>query len=246
MRKIALLLTLLLGITTLSAILAVEAQDDAIYGLVTDYEIDVRIGPDFAYNIIDVLPRDASVAVLGRTGDRIYGFSGREWLKIEYGGQVGWVLGRVIRLGIPFNQVPLAGVILPRDRNGRIPKEFDLSVNICDRWTGSFNFSGNFMAGDQQATVTFPEMPGTTVYSVVTIAPSGLRRAFDSYETTYNIQLGALNYEPGVYQWGVIPLWNDTTDPQRAQTICLFQSGGTFEKPDTTPVTATPGPTPAP
>jgi hypothetical protein len=211
------------------------ASDDAVYGLVTDYEIDVRVGPDFAYPIVDRLPRDGSVEVLGRAGAYYYGWDGRQWLQVQYGSSVGWVMGRTIRLGRAFNSLPITALILPRDRNGRVPEVFDLSTNICDRWQGAFTFSGNFMTGDQQAVVTFPELVGTYVYSVVTIAPSGLRRSFDTDDTTYTIELGRLNREPGVYQWGVIPYWNDTPNPQRAQQLCLLRIGGTFEKPDTTP-----------
>ncbi len=212
------------------------AQDDAAYGLLTDNHVEVRVGPDFAYAVTDSLPIDASVIVIGRAGDYYGGYSGRTWLQIEYGdGYSGWVLGRTVRMGRAFNNIDVTAVRLPRDRDYRVPDVFDLSHNICDTWQGSFSQSGNFMAGDTQMTVSYPGMPGAVNYSVLVRAPSGLRRTFDSAETTQVLPLGALNVEPGTFTWSVIPYWNDTTDPYRAQQLCVERLGGSFDKPDTTP-----------
>lgn len=216
--------------------LAVSAQDDPAFGLINDSNVEVRVGPDFAYPIIDILPRDASVEVIGRSGVYYGYWDGRSWLEVRYGDNTtGWVLGRAVRMGRTFNAIPRTSYNLPRDRNGRVPDVFDLSQHICNFWQGSYSQSGNFMAGDTEMVVSYPTMPGAVNYSVVAIAPSGLQRTFDSPNTSQTIYLGALNFEPGTYTWGVIPYWNDTTDPQRAQQLCMMRIGGTFEKPDTTP-----------
>lgn len=215
----------------------VAAQEDSgpIFGLVTETLVDVRVGPDFAYPIIGQVPRDASVVIVGRTGTFFRRFTGQQWLQIEYGDRLGWVAARVMRIGVPFNSIPETALQPPRDRNGRVPEGFDLSSEICTQWVGAFTQSGNFMAGDTELTVTYPPMPGATNYVITAIAPSGLERSFDSQTTTATIPLGRLNFEAGVYRWQVTPVWNITANPFRAQEVCLPRTGGTFEKPDTTP-----------
>jgi uncharacterized protein YraI len=197
--------TLLGAVLLLACLFAVSlasAQDDPAYGLLADNNVDVYVGPDFAYAVVDSLPIDASVVVIGRAGDYYGGYSGRTWLQIEYGdGYSGWVLGRTVRMGRAFNTIDVTGVRLPRDRNYRVPEVFNLFSNICDTWQGSFSQSGDFMAGDQRMTVSYPGMPGAVNYPVLVHTPSGLRRTFDSSDTTQVIPLGGLNYEPGTYTW---------------------------------------------
>lgn len=217
-----------------------QAQSSTVYGLMLDNNVQVRVGPDYAYPIIDRLPRDASVTVVGRAGDFYYAFQGREWLYVQYGDRAGWVLGRTVRMGRAFNAIPVTALSLPRNRDGRVPEEFDLSINICDRWQGEFTQSGDFMAGADSMTFNFPAMPGTVNYSVVIIAPSGLQRTFDTPDTSISVRVGSLNWEGGAYTWSVIPYWNDTRDPWRAQQLCVMRQGSTFDKPDTTPPTPTP------
>ena len=133
--------------------------------------------------------------------------------------------------------IPPTGRRLPRDRNRRVPQVFDLSDNVCDSWQGEFTRTGVFMAGDRVITVTYPELPGANVYSVIVISPSGERTAHDSTTTTTEIRLENLNRQGGTYTWRVVPYW--TNDDRRTswQQICLLQTGGTFEKPgpDITP-----------
>ena len=223
-----------------------EARNDAVFGLITSNRVVVRSGPDFAYPIVAQLAIDTSVEVLGRAGSFLGRFSGREWLNIAYGNRTGWVLARFVRIGRTFNTIPQTGLALPRNQDRRVPPEFDLSTHICDSWQGQFSVSGNFMAGDEEITFTFPAMQGAVNYSLVAEAPSGLRRTFDTSEPSITVTLGSLNREPGIYTWYVIPYWNDTTNFRRAQQLCVRRFGGTFEKPDTNPVTATPAPTATP
>jgi len=240
-RLLAILITMSLMIT---AFLTIQAQDDdPPFGLITVNNAVVRVGPDFAYPIIEQIPIDTSVVLLGRAGTLFRGrYDGRQWINIDYGGRTGWVLARLVRTGRPFNSLPQQGLALPRNRDFRVPPEFDLSVNICDAWQGRFATSGNLMAGDDTITFSYPVMQGAVNYSVVAEAPSGLRRTFDTGETSLTVTIGSLNFEGGIYEWYVIPYWNDTTNPRRAQQLCVRRQGGTFEKPDTTPPTATPNP----
>ncbi len=200
----------------------------------------VYVGPDFAYDPIAQLPVNASVTVLGRRGDFIYAWNGDQWLEIAFEGETGWVYARLIRTSIPFNSIPPTGRRLPRNRDGRVPAVFDLSDNICDSWTGEFTRTGDFMAGDTVITVTYPELPGANVYSVIVISPFGERTAHDSTTGTAEIELKNLNRTGGTFTWRVAPYW--TNEPNRSswQQLCLLQTGGTFEVPG--PV-ATPRPT---
>lgn len=228
-------------IGVLFSVVIVGAQDyDPPFGLITANNAVVRAGPDFAYPIIEQLPIDTSVVILGRAGSFFRRFDGRQWTKVDYSGRTGWVLARLVRTGRAFNALPQIGLNLPRNRDGRVPPEFDTSVNICDAWQGMFTQSGNFMQGDQDMSFAFPAMAGATHYSVVIEAHSGLRRTFDTKETSLTVTIGSLNREAGVYTWSVIPYWTDTPNPRDAQRLCVERLGGTLEKPDTTPLTPTP------
>jgi hypothetical protein len=233
----------------LAFLLPASAQDAAIYGLITVDGTEVRVGPDFAYPSIGQLPLDASVVVLGRAGDFFQRWDGRQWVQIDYGGTPAWVYARLIRTSVSFNNIFPTGRLLPRDANGRVPDGFDLSSDVCSQWRGAFTLTGNFMAGDQVLTVTYPGLQGTSVYSVIVISPSQERRAFDSVTTTAEIILNDLPIEGGTYTWRVVPYWTDSPNRFRWQQICLLQTGGTFEKaytgtrPPTQVPTARPAPT---
>lgn len=205
---------------------------EQITGIVAFEGSFVYVGPDFAYDILATLPRNTSVEVLGRRGDFFFRWDGRQWLQVRWGGDTGWIYARLVRTSIPFNSIPPTGRPLPRDRNGRVPEVFDLSDNICDRWPdGPFSLSGDFRSGDETLTVTYPEMPGANVYSVITLSPTGFRTAFDSETTTAIIELDRLPAEPGVYTWRVAPYWTNATQRFRWQQICLLKTGGTFVRP---------------
>ena len=234
------ILTLIIGFLLLGMLPVVTAQDDQsednrIFGLVVVNEADVRAGPDFAYPIVGRLPRNASVEVLGRAGDFFRRWDGRQWLQIDFGVRRAWIYARLLRTSNPFNSIPPTGRILPRDGDGRVPDVFDLSVDICSTWVGDFTLSGNFLAGDTELIVTYPELPGANVYSVIVIDPSGFRTAFDSTTNTATILLDRLPSEGGTYTWRVAPYWTDRPRRSSWQQICLLQTGGTFEKPDENP-----------
>ncbi len=211
-----------------------RAQDDVIYGITTG-DVEVRIGPDFAYGVIGRLPRNASVVVLGRAGDFYRTWDGRQWIQIEFGTTTAWLYARLVRTSVAFNSIHPTGMILPRTGDGRVPEEFDLSTYVCDQWQGGFTQSGNFMGGDQTMTVTYPGLTGANMYSVITISPTGLRTAFDSETTTATIQLDLLPWEGGTYTWRIAPWWASSSYRYSWQQICLLWTGGTFDKPDTTP-----------
>ncbi len=212
-----------------------QEQIDEIYGLVTVDLAEVRVGPDFAYESIGQLPRDASVVVLGRAGDFFERWDGRQWLQIDFGQSPAWVYARLLRTSVAFNSIFPTGRLLPRDANGRVPDVFDLSSYVCSQWNGDYTRSGDFLAGDTQLVVTFPTLTGANVYSVIVISPTGVRRAFDSTIGTANIILDDLPYEPGTYTWRVAPYWTSADSRSNWQQVCLLQTGGTFEKPDTNP-----------
>lgn len=226
--------------------LPASSQADTIYGLITENATEVRVGPDFAYASIGQLPMDASVVILGRAGDFFQRWDGRQWIQIQYGASPAWVYARLVRTSVAFNSIFPTGRLLPRDANGRTPDGFDLSSDVCSQWQGDFSLMGNFMAGDAQLTVTFPGLTGTSVYSVIVIAPNGDRRAFDNTTTTAQIDLNRLPIEGGTYTWRVAPYWTDSANRYNWQQICLLQTGGTFEKPYTGTYPPTPMPTPLP
>lgn len=213
-----------------------QAQGDTMYGLVSVDNADVRVGPDFAYDAVGQLPRDASVVVLGRAGDFFERWDGRQWVQIKFGDTVAWIYARLLRTSIAFNSIPPTGRMLPRDNNGRVPEGFDLSSEICSQWQGDYTRSGDFLAGEDRLVVTYPGLTGANVYSVIVISPTGERRAFDSITTTANIILGDLPWEGGTYTWRVAPYWTNSDYRYNWQQVCLLHTGGTFEKPDTKPL----------
>ena len=232
---LALLICLVFG-------MMVAAQDenpadniDIIYGLVTLPLVDVRAGPDFAYPTIGQLELNTSVVILGRAGDFISRWDGRQWFEIQYGQTTAWVYARLLRTSMAFNSIFPTGRMLPRDENGRVPEGFDLTTEICSQWFGTFTLSGNFMAEDQTLTVTYPTLVGATVYNVIAIAPDGLRTSFTSTTGTATIVLDDLPYQAGVYTWRVAPYWTVTDNRNTWQQVCLLYTAGTFEKPDTNP-----------
>jgi hypothetical protein len=223
------------------------AQDiTTIYGLITVDNAEVRIGPDFAYDTIGRLPRDTSVVVLGRSGDFFDRWDGRQWLQIEYGAAPAWIYARLVRTSVAFNSIRPIGRLLPRDANGRVPEVFDLSTEICTQWQGGFTQSGDFNTGSDRIVVTYPGLQGANVYSVIVISPSGDRRAFDSTTTTAEIILEYLPWEMGTYTWRVAPYWTDAPQRFNWQQVCLLRTGGTFDKPYTGTIPASPTPTATP
>lgn len=208
-----------------------SAQEiDTTYGIVTVNNSIVRVGPDFAYDAIGSLPINASVVITGRSGDFISRWDGRQWLRLDSGG---WIYARLVRTSIPFNSIPPTGRLLPRDRNGRVPEGFDLSSEVCSQWIGEFTQSGDFFAGDEVITVTYPTLQGTSIYSVIVIAPDDFRTPFDSETGSAEIRLDRLPNQGGTYTWRVVPYWTVTEPRYTWQQICLLQTGGTFEKPET-------------
>ena len=208
-----------------------SAQEiDITYGIVTVNNSIVRVGPDFAYDAIGSLPINASVVITGRSGDFISRWDGRQWLRLDSGG---WIYARLVRTSTPFNSIPPTGRLLPRDRNGRVPEGFDLSSEVCSQWVGDFTQSGDFFAGDETITVTYPTLQGTSIYSVIVIAPDGFRTPFDSETGSAEIRLDRLPNQGGTYTWRVVPYWTVTEPRYTWQQICLLQTGGTFEKPET-------------
>lgn len=217
-----------------------EQPGDRIYGLITVDNAEVRVGPDFAYDSIGRLPLNASVEILGRAGDFYRSWDGRQWLQIVYGDRNAWVYARLVRTSQAFNSIFPTGMLLPRNADGRVPEVFNLSTYICDQWVGEMTLTGNFMAGDQTLTVTYPGLQGANVYSVIVIDPTGFRTAFDSETTTAVIELDRLPSLAGTYTWRVAPYWTSSTYRYNWQQVCLLRTGGTFEKPLTGyPATAT-------
>lgn len=232
-------LTLVFVVSLLAVGLLVPRPDAAaqtgtpIYGLTIVEGAAVRVGPDFAYRALGSLPLNASVEIVGRAGDFFTRWDGRQWLQINYAGGQGWVYARLLRTSVAFNSIPPTGRLLPRDRNGRVPQVFDLSTDVCSQWQGAFTQSGDFMAGDTEIVVTYPTLQGATVYSVIVIAPTGFRTPFDSETGTAVIELDRLPNQGGTYTWRVAPYWANSSSRFRWQQICLLQTGGTFEKPET-------------
>lgn len=234
---------------------------ETITGIVEFEGVRVYSGPDFAYDIIGELAINTSVVVLGRRGDFIYAWTGEQWLEISYGTETAWVYARLIRTSILFNNIPPTGRPLPRNFDGRVPTDFDLSDDVCDSWVGEFTRTNDFLAGATELIVTYPELPGANLYSVITVSPTGQRRAHDSLTTTASIRLDDLPTEGGTYLWRVAPYLALSSERREWQQICLLQTGGSFEKPGPaiTPhptrrfdsfyyigPTRTPGPTPTP
>jgi hypothetical protein len=240
------ILVLALLLLTVWALTGAAQDITNIYGLITVDNAEVRIGPDFAYDTIGRLPRDTSVIVLGRSGDFFDRWDGRQWLQIEYGAAPAWIYARLVRTSVAFNSIRPTGRLLPRDANGRVPEVFDLSTEICTQWQGGFTQSGDFNAGSDRIVVTYPGLQGANVYSVIVISPTGVRRAFDSTTTTAEIILADLPWEMGTYTWRVAPYWTNAPERFNWQQVCLLRTGGTFDKPYTGTVPATPTATATP
>jgi hypothetical protein len=242
MRRLAALFMVLILLLGAGIVLAQDEgegsenpEDNIITGLVTVDNAEIRAGPDFAYPTIGQIPRDGSVTIIGRAGDFFQRWDGRQWLQIEYGETPGWIYARLLRTSRAFNSIFPTGRILPRNNDGRVPEEFDLTTEVCSQWAGEFTRTGEFSAGDAELTVTYPGLKGANVYSVIVISPSGERRAFDSVTTTSQIILEDLPWEGGTYTWRVAPYWTNSSQRFNWQQVCLLRTGGTFEKPDTTP-----------
>jgi len=234
-KKFAALIIAIAVVLTISVAFAQPPGDpdaadpgETITGIVEFEGTRVYVGPDFAYDALGQLDINSSVVILGRRGDFIYEWNGDQWLEIKFGGESGWVYARLIRTSIPFNSIPPTGRRLPRNRNSRVPEVFSLSDNICDAWVGDFTLTGSFVAGDKELTVTYPGLEGANVYSVITISPSGQRRAHDSTTTTAHIKLEDLPREVGEYVWRVAPYWTNAPERSSWQQLCLLQTGGTF------------------
>ncbi len=202
---------------------------DPIFGLVEVDNAAVRVGPDFAYDAIDNLPRDTSVQIIGRSGTFIYRWDGTQWFEINYGGGTAWIYARLLRTSQAFNSIPPTGRLLPRNRNGRVPDGFDLSSEVCSQWVGEFTQSGGFSGPGSSVTVTFPGLQGANLYRVIIVAPDDFRVAFDSLDTTVTIPFEDLPRPAGTYTWRVAPYWDSDASPR--QQVCLLQTGGTFDKP---------------
>lgn len=201
---------------------AALAQDEPIFGLVTAANIEVRVGPDFAYDTIGRLPRNASVVVTGR---------GNGWYQIEVDSLRGWIYARYLRTSETGNTLPVIGGIPPRNRDGRVPEEFDLSSEICSQWAGDYGVSGSFMAGDQSITVSYPALQGANLFLLTVTSPTGFRTSFESLTTSATLELEKLPAEPGSYQWQVAPYWSNGEGRYDRQRVCPFRIGGSFEKP---------------
>jgi hypothetical protein len=110
-----------------------------------------------------------------------------------------------------------------------VPSAFDLSGDVCDSSVGEFTRTGDFMSSDETLIVTYPELPGANVYSVIVISPFGQRTAHDSVTTTAEIRLDDITPGGGAYTWRVAPYWTHSAQRRDWQQICLLQTGGTFE-----------------
>lgn len=217
-------------------VMMAQAQDETsgtIYGIITIDNALVRVGPDFAYAEIDALPLNTSIVITGRSGDFFSRWDGKQWLEIQHSTGIAWIYARLVRTSVAFNSIPPVGRLLPRNADGRVPDGFDLSSDICSQWVGAFTQSGNFMAGDTEMVVTYPTLQGANVYSVIVISPTGFRTAFDSDTGSSTILLDRLPNHAGTYTWRVAPYWTNSPQRFRWQQVCLLETGGTFEKPET-------------
>jgi hypothetical protein len=222
----------LMLMVSLCGIVSVGAQDgEPILGLISVDNAEVRVGPDFAYDSIGELPLDTSITIIGRSGYFSYRWNGTQWLQFMYGDRIAWIYARLARTSVAFNSIPSTGTLLPRDRNGRVPDEFDLSSEICTQWTGGFGRDGDFMGGASEITVSYPGLQGANAYSVMVVSPTGFRTWFDSETTSALIELKRLPAEPGTYTWWVAPYWSNDEYRYSWQQVCVQQTGGTFDKP---------------
>jgi hypothetical protein len=221
------IIVLLLGLLCVSL---VSAQDDGnVYGLVTINNLEVHTGPDFAYDTIAQLPLNASVIATERGG------SG--WLRVTYDNGAGWVFDRYVRLSVPLSDLPYTGYPLPRNRNGRVPDEFNLATAVCDQWQGSFTLEGEVTAAEGTITFTLPALQGANWYRVYVFAPgSPLRLSGGTYarfEGETNVITGEIIRLPqrsGTFTWMAAPYWTNTPTSNRQQ-VCPLRVGGTFDRP---------------
>jgi len=205
---------------------------EVITGIVSTEGAYLYVGPDFAYRIVGQLSINESVTVTGRRGDFYSRWDGRQWLRIDYGGQPLWVYARLVRTSVPFNSIPPRGLDLPRNRDGRVPEVFDLSQDICNTWGHEFSQSTQAITDADSITVTFSAMPGAKLYQVIVLSPSGARTAFDSLDPiiTFKGEDIRSRKEYGTYTWRVAPYWTNSTNRYAWQQICLLRTGGTFER----------------
>lgn len=228
MRYIITLLLLLLSVSF------VAAQDGSgtVYGLVTINNLEVHVGPDFAYDTIAQLPLNASVVAHERGG------SG--WLRVSYDSGGGWVFDRYVRLSVSLSSLPYTAYALPRNRNGRVPDEFDLSTPVCDQWQGGFGVTGDVNAEEGSLTFTLPTLQGANWYRVYVFAPESpfnlSRGTYAMYEGESSIIEGniiRLPHRSGTFTWLAAPYWtSDATGGYYGyrQQVCPLRVGGTFER----------------
>ena len=233
---------LLLVALLLLMALPVAAQEDApaddpveplpdgpITGIVATDGLFVYTGPDYAYRFIGQLPVNASVIITGR---RTGGYYSERWLQIDYSGQEAWIFARYVRTSIPYEDIPETGRPLPRNRNGRVPEEFDLSQNICNFWPNEgFGVVGDYFSGAESITLVAPAMPGANAYSVYVTSPMGFTERFSNTEPSFEIPLHRIATDPGTFTWEVVPFWTYSESRYRWQRLCARRYGGTFERP---------------
>lgn len=223
---------LLIGLALLGVAWAAAQDDGTITGIVEFEGATVYVGPDFGYDILAQLPRNTAVKVLGRRGFFVYEWSGDDWLQIEFQGRTGWVYARLIRTSVLFNDIPVRGIGLPRNRDGRVPDGFALDEYICAAWQGELVMTGDFMAGDPFVTFSYPALEGARVYSIILDDEQGKRTTgTDSTETQAVLYRSDLARFRQTYTWSVAPYW--TVDDTRYywQQLCPVKYGGTFTVP---------------
>jgi hypothetical protein len=232
MRRFCFVLLFLFGSLT------TRAQDAItdVFGIVTIDSLEVHIGPDFAYDTIAQLPKFASVTVTER--------SGSDWLRVNYDNGSGWVFTRYVRLSVDLNTIPNTALPLPRNRNGRVPEEFDLSTPVCDQWSGSFTLEGDVAASEGTLTVTIPALQGSNWYRIYVFAPDsplrvsgGTYAQFDSTSNVFTIDIIRLPHRTGTFTWMAAPYWtSDATGGAYGyrQQVCPLRVGGTFDRPGAT------------
>lgn len=217
---------------TLVAWSLAQETGGGITGIVEFEGATVYVGPDFGYEAVAQLPKNTSVKVIGRRGFFINSWGGDDWLQIEFQGETGWVYARLIRTSILFNDIPVRGIGLPRNRDGRVPDGFDLSDNICEAWQGELVMTGDFMAGDAFVTFRYPELQGARVYTIVLDNEQGKRSTgVDSLTGEAVLYRSDLAYFQQTYTWYVAPYWTVDDNRYRWQQLCPVKRGGTFTVP---------------
>lgn len=233
MQRFGLLLLLIALCVSGGVVAAQDAGGDTVYGLVTINNLEVHIGPDFAYDTIAQLPLNASVIATQRGGDG--------WLRVSYDSGSGWVFARYVRLSAPLSTLPYTANALPRNRNGRVPEEFDLSSPVCDQWQGAFTLEGDAAAAEGSFTLTLPTLQGANWYRVYIFAPEsplnlrgGTYAQFDSPTNVLTVEIIRLPRRSGTFTWLAAPYWTSAATgggAGRRQQICPLRIAGTFERP---------------